>query len=250
MVSVMADAPRDALFHVSFGGGALLRQGGLVIRRGKVGGIGHYLGEYSGSARIDSCGLLDLDIGVRVDAGVPIATGLKAGPAGSTVYFKAKTAWPAPQTTCQIDLAGNKGTMTLSLFDDLRVPPAVSGDVATAHPDAYPDGVYRLESAGIGYATQTVVIFNAGQLLGIGEMGGQYRGDYVFDEARKLTRFNGQAKLPPGVPLVVGGAVGSEWLTAPLASEGKFNRGKSRFSFSFAGRAIDASLTFMQPLPA
>ena len=140
--------------------------------------------------------------------------------------------------------------MTLRLLDDLRDPPAASGDAVTAHPDAYPDGIYRLESAGIGYVTQTVVIFNAGQLLGIGEMGGQYRGDYVFDEVRKLTAFKGTAKLPPGVPLIVGGSVGSEWLTAPLASEGKFNKGKSRFSFSLAGRAIDASLTFIQPLPA
>lgn len=246
----MADAPRDALFHVSFGGGALLRQGGLVIRRGRAGGIGHYTGEYSGAARLDPSGLLDLDIGVRVGAGTPIATGLKAGPAGSTVYIKAKIAWPAPETTCPIDFTGNRGTMTLSLLDVLRDPPAASSDAATAHPDAYPDGIYRMESAGIGYVTQTVVIFNAGQLLGIGEMGGQYRGDYVFDATRKLTAFNGTAKLPPGVPLIVGGSVGSEWLTAPLASEGKFNKGKSRFSFSLAGRAIDASLTFIQPLPA
>ena len=248
----MAGEPRDALYQVTFGSGALLRQGGLVVKSGKICGIGHHVGEYSGSASFDAgAQLLDLEIGVRVDAAVPIATGLKAGPAGSTIHFKAKGAIPEPQTTFGIDLAGNKGEMTLSLFEELR-PPAAAPDISAVppHPDAFPNGVYMLESAGIGYTTQTVVVLNSGQLLGIGEMGGQYRGEYVFDEVRKLTVFKGVAKLPPGVPLVVGGAVGTQWLTAPLASEGKFNRGRSRFSFSLAGRAIDAALMLRQPLPA
>lgn len=250
MADDRATEPLDTVYQVTFGSGALLPPGGLVVRRGKVGGIGNYHGAYSGSARMDAGGMLDLDIGVRVDVGVPIATGLKAGPAGSTIYFKARLAVPASVSTCQIDLAGNKGTMTLGIVDVLRpVPMPDDTSVGSAHPDAFPDGIYRIESAGVGYTTRTVTVLNAGQYIGVGEMGGHYRGTYVFDAVRKLTNFVGEAKLPAGVPLVVGSAAGPEGLTVPLTSEGKYNRGTSRFSLSMAGRSIDALMTYQQALP-
>jgi hypothetical protein len=246
----MASDLRNAFYFVKFGAGALIGCGGLVIRNGKIGGFGNQNGTYSGSASCDAdTRHLTLDVGVRVGPAEPITSGLKAGPAGSTIYFKAQGARPDPQTTFPVDLAGHKCEMTLTLLDELQAT-IDDGDSSGQHPDAFPDGVYRMESAGVGYLTRTVVLFNSGQLLGAGEMGGQYRGTYAFDPIRKLTVFNGTALLPPGVPLVTGGAVGQKWMTAPLSSEAKFNKGKTRLSFGFAGRAIDAALTFLQPLPA
>jgi hypothetical protein len=247
----MADGLCDAFYRVAFGSGALLQPGGLVVRGGKVGGMGNNGGIYTGTAFCEnSSRVLTLDIGVRVAAGTPIASGLKAGPAGSTVYFKAQGAPPEPEMTYKIDLAGNKGEMTLSLLDELATGTTKDGDAAVPHPDAFPDGIYLMESAGASYLTRTVVVFNAGQLLGIGEMGGQYRGSYVFDPVRKLTSFTGTGALPPGVLIATGAVVGREWLTVPLLSEAKFNKGKTRLSFAIFGRAMDAELTYQQPLPA
>jgi hypothetical protein len=246
----MANDLRDAFYYVKFGAGALFGCGGLVIRSGKIGGLGNQNGTYSGSVSCDAdTRHVTLDIGVHVGPAEPIASGLKAGPAGSTIYFKAHGAVADPQTTFPIDLAGHKCEMSLTLVEALQVS-VDDGVPASRHPDAFPDGIYKMESAGASYLTRTVVVFNSGQLLGAGEMGGQYRGTYTFDPIRKLTIFTGTATLPPGVPLVTGGAVGQQWLTAPLTSEAKFNNGKTRLSFGFGGRAIDAALTYVQPLPA
>lgn len=235
---------------MTFGNGILLGQGGLVVCNGKAAGVGHYHGDYTGTATCHPTeDLIAFDLDVRVPAGLPVAAGLKAGPAGSTLHLRAKGPIPAPEARYDIDLAGHRGEMVLRVFEHLRSPPATAGETTTPHPDAYPDGLYRLESAGIGYLTHTVVVMCAGQLTGIGEMGGQYRGTYVFDEERKLTKVTGEARLPPGVPLIVGGSVGGDWLTAPMTSEGKYQKGKSRFSFALAGRAIDAELSFLRPLP-
>ena len=77
-----------------------------MIRSGKIGGFGNQNGAYSGSASQDAVTRhVTLDIGVRVGPAEPIASGLKAGPAGSTIYFKAHGAISGPRTTFTVDLS-------------------------------------------------------------------------------------------------------------------------------------------------
>ena len=249
----MTDAMPDGVYHATFGAGALLAQGALVLRHGKAGGIGHEQGEYAGSYHYDpSDGRLALDIDIRVPTAAPIAAGLKAGPAGSTVRVEAAGRLQDPLTIIPVDLMGHKGEMALRRVGSLPAPPAAqqSGPLgAASHPDAFPDGIYRVEAAGIGYLTRTIIVLAGGRMIGVGEMGGSYFATYEFDPVRKLTAFTGHAKLPPNVPLVTGGFAGPDGLTVPMSSETKFTGGRSRFSFSMAGRAIDASLVYQRPLP-
>ena len=249
----MAEVSPDGVYQAVFGGGALIGQGALVLRHGKAGGIGHDHGEYSGAYHHDSSsGVLELDIDVRVPSATPIAAGLKAGPAGSTVRATAKGMLATPSTTLPVDLAGHKCELVLRRVGVLHVSPnprQSSTDHGVPHADAFPNGIYRIESAGIGYLTHTVIVLADGHLVGVGEMGGNYFGTYAFDTIRKLTAFTGYAELPPNIPLVTGGSTGPLGLKAPISSETKFNGGRSRFSFSMNGRAVDAALVYRRPLP-
>lgn len=237
----------DAVYRMTFGGGVRLHHGGFVVCGGRVAGIGHADGVYEGTAALDTgTGVATFDIDTRVPRAFVIADGLKAGPAGSTPRIVARGAPPTPIATYVIDISGSRGAMTLELFQPLSSP---AGD--PGHVDAFPEGVYRLASAGIGYMTQTIVVLCGGRIYGLGEYGGRYGGDYSFDPVRKMTTFVGYADLPPGVPLITGGSAGPGGFKVPMSAEAKYNgRGKARFSFSFAARAVDAELTLVKPLPS
>ena len=236
----------DAVYRMRFGGGIRLNYGAFLVCGGRIAGIGHADGVYAGTASLDpATGNATFDIGTRVPRAFVIADGLKAGPAGSTPHFVARGAPPTPAATYAVDISGSRGTVSLEHFDSLA-PPA--GD--PGHADAFPEGVYRLASAGIGYMTQTIVFLCGGKIYGLGEYGGRYGGDYSFDPVRKLTKFVGYADLPAGVPLITGGSAGPEGFRVPMSAEAKYNsRGGTRFSFSFAARAVDAELTLVKPLP-
>ncbi len=256
----MTDAKPDGLYFATFGAGALLGQGALVLLRGKIGGIGHHHGAFSGAYGYDPAGnRIALDVDIRVPPATPIAAGLKAGPAGSTVRIKAEGVLAAPSTTLPVDLAGHRGEMTLSWVGDLSdatAPPPPTIGTGSGPPqvapqsDVFPDGIYRIESGGIAYLTRTVIVLRGGKLVGVGEMGGRYFATYVFDPVRRLTTFTGHIELPPNVPLVTGGSTGPHGLTVPMTGETKFSSGRSRFSFSMAGRAIDSALVYQGSLPA
>ena len=244
----------DGVYYVTFGAGALLGPGALILRRGKIGGMGHDAGHFAGSYHYDPAAkLLNLDIAIRVPAATPIAVGVKAGPAGSAVHVQLVGPQPQPSHTFRANLAGHTGELTLQLFAPLCVAsdPAAPASVVSdpPHPDAFPDGIYKVESAGAAYLSRTVIALMDGQLVGVGMLGARYIGTYVFDSIRKLTSCSGHGEVPPHVPLVTGGFAGPQGLVIPITSETKFNGGRSRFSFSMIGRAVDAELIYQGPLP-
>jgi hypothetical protein len=118
------------------------------------------------------------------------------------------------------------------------------------HPDQFPDGLYLTQSGGSAYLVRTVFVLSRGYYFGLGPLGGEYEGTYVFDPSRKLTKFAGHVTIPPNTPLVTGGTSGPSSLRTAIASEAKYAAGAAtRFSFSFGGKSVDVALRFVRPLP-
>jgi hypothetical protein len=105
---------KEGIYHAVFEDGALLGQGVLVLRRGKVGGVGHDIGEYSGGYSFDAANnRLTLDLDVRVPAKTPITKDLKAGPAGSTVRIEGQGPAPDPLGRYTVTFAGQPAVLSL-----------------------------------------------------------------------------------------------------------------------------------------
>jgi hypothetical protein len=111
---------QDGIYHAVFDSTSMLGQFLLVLRNGRVAGAGHALGEYEGTYRIDAArGELAFEISVKVPSGVQIATGVKAGPAGSTVTFKGQGPVPNPQERFSVDLLGVRTELTLEYLEPM-----------------------------------------------------------------------------------------------------------------------------------
>ena len=120
---------------------------------------------------------------------------------------------------------------------------------ATRHPDQLPEGIYRMQSAGAGYAASTIAVVQGERLFAHGMFGGTYVGSCRFDPVRKLNQIVAKAHLPPFAPMVTGGKLGPEGAVVDIVTEVKLQGDRARFSFSVWGRSVDASLEFLRPLP-
>ena len=108
---------RDGIYHAVFEEGTDLGQAVLVLRDGRVGGVGHDDGEYDGGYAVDAArGLVALDLIVKVPARTQITTGvtgMKAGPAGSTVSITGQGPSPDPDGRFTVKIAGLPVVLTL-----------------------------------------------------------------------------------------------------------------------------------------
>jgi hypothetical protein len=220
----------------------------IILDEGRISGLGHFLGTYTGTYQATADGVgVALELEVKVPAAVQIlngATGIKSGPAGSSVLARGDGQVIGNTIAADLDMLGQT----------VRVVLAHVGCLPQTKPEQVPgrgfrSGLYRGTFGGASYVSRAVIAGRSGRFAGSGELGAFYQGTLNYDQARDLCQIDGTAEYLPHTPLVTGSTIGHEGAKIPFHSEGKLVDNVARFSISMAGRAVDIHLELMQPLP-
>ena len=111
------------------------------------------------------------------------------------------------------------------------------------------EGIYQLVYAGATSSAVGVFVLRNGAFSGVGEKGAHYTGNYKFQPARNLYKFEGQVQFPPNTATVTGFVAGDQGSTVKLEGELSTPDPATRFSLDFAGRAVDVSIKYVSPIP-
>jgi hypothetical protein len=110
------------------------------------------------------------------------------------------------------------------------------------------DGRYEADfgtTLGVGKALLTL---RDGAFTGVTERGIPLEGWIKQDPVRNLLTFELNAMIPPHTDTLTGLSTGEAGRRVVVRSEKAMGEGGNRFSFGFAGRAVDVALRYTGPL--
>jgi hypothetical protein len=110
------------------------------------------------------------------------------------------------------------------------------------------NGHYELTLGTIIGSITAAIELRDGQFSGQTQRGSAISGNYQYDPARSLYRYNFAVDALPHTPTLFGFTIGEDGRRFSSSGEATASDGEIRFSVGVIGRAVDIAMRYVRPL--